>query len=121
MVVLSSPLLTLMPTAEPAVVCQLVRDFVCAAEQAENLLSAVSVCARPSPALRFRFPREGRGCEEFGYYRYMQTFLVSVCGHNLVTLGSFVCAMLQVGLRAVPSKPQAVLVVVGGFLPGSRL
>ena len=47
-------------------------------------------------------------------YRDWQTF---VCGDLFVTLGYFVCTVLEVGFRAVPSGFQAVLAVVGGFPP----
>ena len=48
----------------------------------------------------------------------MQTFLGSVCGDQFMTLGHFVCTVLEVGFRSVPSKPLAAIVVVGDFSAG---
>ena len=49
----------------------------------------------------------------------MQAVPCSVYVDQFVTLGYFVGTELEVGLRAVPLKPQAVLVVVGAFSAGS--
>ena len=48
----------------------------------------------------------------------MQTVVGSVCGDQFVTLGYFVCTVLEVGFRAVSSTSQAVLVVAGAVSAG---
>ena len=53
-------------------------------------------------------------------YRDLQTFLASVCGDQFVALGYFVCTVLEVGFRAVPSKSQALLLVVVAFSAGPK-
>ena len=52
------------------------------------------------------------GAKQVGY-RDLQPFLGSVCCDQLVSTGYFICTVHEIGFRAIPSKSQTVLVVVG--------
>ena len=57
---------------------------------------------------------KGGGRRRWGY-RSMQSIVVCACGDQLVTLKYFVCTILEIGSRAVPSESQVVLLFVGAF------
>ena len=91
--------------------------FYHAAEHLRTYLALSRLCAQPSPALRFRFPREGRGGEEV-FFRDLQTFLGSVCGDRFVTQGYCVRAVLEVEFKAVLSESQGSTCTCGACLSG---
>ena len=103
LVLLSSPLLTLVLTAESTVLASL---FVSRSRRgaSENLFCAVSVRARPCLLYASVSRGKGRGAKKVRLSRELQTLLGSVCGDQFVTLGYFVRAIFEVGFRAVSSE-----------------
>ena len=76
MVLLSSRLLTFLPTAESITVFANLFVILSTPRSIENLFSAVSNCAHHWPTLRFRFPIEGRGGEDGGVIAICKPFWV---------------------------------------------
>ena len=111
LVLLLSPLLTLVPTAESTV---FVNVFVIRSRRgaSENLFAMSHFVLVPAYST-LPFPERREGGQRRWGYRELQTLLVSVCGDQLVTFGYFVHAIL--GFRAVSSESLAVLVAAGAW------
>ena len=119
LVLLSSPLLTLVPAAESTVFANV---FVIRLRRgASNNLFALSQFVLVPAGCTLPFPDGREGGRRGWGYRGLLTLLGSVCGDQFVTLRYFVRSIPEVGFRAVSSKSWAVLVVVGAGLPGPRL
>ena len=86
--------------------------FYYAAESLRTYSTPSRSCAQPSPTLGFRFPREGRECEEAGVIAICKPLFVL---NSAIHLGHFVGTIFEVRLRAVPSEPPAVFAVVGAL------
>ena len=99
-VLLSSPLLTLTPTAESTVSANLF-VILFTPRSMEYLFGAVSTCAHSSPTLRFRFRREGGESEGGGVIASCRPFWVRYAAINSWHWGISSSAILEVRLVQV--------------------